>query len=141
MTSDHRDPLAELFGEPLYVYTREQAIANGVLIDATETARQIGFRIPVALTADAWADCVAWTAADSARQTHQDEPARLWDVLWMAFMAIRRATDNQPRLAFQLYRVPRGGRVAKARLTTLHIVIGPGDNAEPVITIMQPKED
>ncbi|WZB73331.1 hypothetical protein WJ968_30220 [Achromobacter xylosoxidans] len=56
-------------------------------------------------------------------------------------MAIRRASDSQPRLAFQLYPVPRGGRVAKARLTTLHIVIDPGDNAEPVITIMQPNED
>ncbi|CUI27343.1 DUF6573 family protein [Achromobacter kerstersii] len=144
MTPDHdanHDPLAELFSEPIYVYSREQAIADGVLIDATDTARQAGFRIPVALTAHAWADCVAWTAVDSARQTHQDETARLWDVLWMAYMAIRRASDTQPRLAFQFYRVPRGGRGVKAQLTTLHIVLGPGDNVEPVITILQPNED
>ncbi|WZB62191.1 DUF6573 family protein [Achromobacter xylosoxidans] len=75
MTPDHRDPLTELFGEPLYVYTRAQAIADGVLIDVTKTARQVGFRILVTLTVDAWADCVAWTEQDSARQTHQDEPA------------------------------------------------------------------
>jgi hypothetical protein len=136
-----RDPLAELFGEPIYVYTRTQAIADGVLIDVTDAAKEAGFRVPVALTPDAWADCVAWTKADSERQIHQDETGRLWDVLWMAFMAIRRAPDVQARLAFRLYRVPRGGRVAKARLTTLHMAIGYGDYGEPVITILQPNED
>ena len=54
------DPLRELFGEVIYAYTRAEAIADGVLIDVTETAKEVGFRLPVALTAAAWADCVAW---------------------------------------------------------------------------------
>ena len=40
-------------------YTRKQAIADGVLIDVTETASEAGFRIPVALTRAVWADYVA----------------------------------------------------------------------------------
>ena len=36
----------------IHVYTRAQAIADGVLIDATELAREAGFRFPVALSAE-----------------------------------------------------------------------------------------
>lgn len=131
--------LHEIFGEPIHVYTRAQAIADGTLVDVTETAAEAGFRIPVALTRDAWADCVEWTAADSRRQTYQDEAARLWDVLWMGFLAARRAAGKQA-LRFQLYRVPCGGRGIRRRLASLVLAIGPGDDGEPVITIMQPGE-
>ena len=33
-------------------YTRSEALADGVLVDVTETAREAGFVIPVALTVD-----------------------------------------------------------------------------------------
>ncbi|EKL9720603.1 hypothetical protein PS692_004352 [Escherichia coli] len=123
------------------VYTRAQGIADGVLVDVTETAREAGFRIPVALTRAAWADCVEWTAADEARKaTTQDEAGRLWDVVWMAHLAARTA-GNVERCLFDLYRVPREGRGNRPRRVSLAMQIGPGDNAEPVITIMQPNED
>jgi hypothetical protein len=131
--------LGSLFGEPIHVYTRAQAIAVGVLIDVSQTAHEAGFRLPVALTTAVWADCVAWDDTDSQRQTAQDEAGRLWDVIWMACLAARRARESQ-RVAFQVYRVPRGGRGIRARLTTLHMSIGPGDNAAPVITILMPNE-
>ena len=136
---DHDNSLAEFFGEPIYSYTRAQAIADGTLVNVTETAFEAGFRIPVAMTAAAWADCVAWSDADSERQTHQDESGRLWDVLWMASLAARRAQGE--RCTFQLYRVPRGGRATRPRPTTLHMHIGPGDAGEPVITLLLPGED
>lgn len=41
---------------------------------------------------------------------------------------------------FELYRVPRGTGTAPLPVT-LKAVIGPGDDAEPVITVMQPDED
>lgn len=132
--------LDSVFGEPIHVYTRAQAIANGVLIDVSQTAHEAGFRLPVALTASAWADYVAWDDADSSRQTAQDEAGRLWDVIWMASLAARRARESQ-RFAFQVYRVPRGGSGIWVRLTTLHMCIGPGDDAAPVITILMPSED
>ena len=58
-TSEH-----PLFGEVISVYTRAQALADGVLIDAGAMAAEAGFRFPVAITAAAWADCVAWDDAD-----------------------------------------------------------------------------
>ncbi len=35
----------------VYAYTRKQAIADGVLVDITDTAKDYGFVIPVAVTA------------------------------------------------------------------------------------------
>ncbi len=126
--------------ETIFSYTRAQAIEDGVLVNVTAEASETGFRIPVALTAVAWADCVAWDPADSARQPHQDERGRLHDILWMAHLAARAARGGSETL-FSLYRVPRGGRGIKPRLVTLKLTIGPGDAGEPVITIMLPTED
>jgi hypothetical protein len=36
--------------EIIYSYTRKQAIADGVLIDVTELAKEAGFKCPVAFT-------------------------------------------------------------------------------------------
>jgi len=127
----------------IYVYTRAQAIADGVLIDATELAQEAGFRYPVALTAAVWAECVAWEQKDSRRQIHQDVTGRLWDVLWMASVAIRALgkASQSSRLPFQLLVVPRDGKSRRAREVELHVHIGPGDQAEPVMTIMLLGED
>ncbi len=137
--AQHPDKLDSLFGQPIYAYTRENAIDEGTQVDVSDVAREAGFRIPVAVTAAAWADCVEWSEADSQRQTHQDESGRLWDVVWMAGIAARKAQGE--RAPFQLYRVPRGGSSTRPRPTTLHLHIGPGDAGEPVITILMPNED
>ncbi|MGB3291097.1 MAG: DUF6573 family protein [Burkholderiaceae bacterium] len=132
--------LDSIFGEPIHIYSRAQATEDGSLIDITEAACEAGFRLPVAMTAAAWADCVVWNDADSMRQTAQNEAGRLWDVLWMASLAARRAGNSQ-RIAFTVHRVPRGGRSPHSRPTTLHMCIGPGDDGAPVITILLPTED
>jgi hypothetical protein len=129
------------FGEVISVYTRAQALADGVLIDAGPMAREVGFRWPVAITAGAWADCVTWDAADSERQTPQDQSGRLWDVLFMAAYAARANAKGGSELSFELYRVPRDGQATESELTTLKLVVGPGDEGEPVTTIMRPNED
>jgi len=130
----------EIFGEPIHSYTREQALEDGFLVDVTETAREAGFCIPVALTRSVWEDCVEWDEKDSKRQTYQDLSGRLWDVINMAFFAARMG-KNQSSLLYQVYRVPRGGRGKKARRVMLKSMIGPGDQGEPVVTIMLPNED
>lgn len=132
---------SNLFGEVIYAYTRAQAIADGVLVEVSQTAREAGFRVPVALTRAAWEDCVALSEEDSRRQLHQDESGRLWDVLWMAMNAIRRRSSDASQTLFQLYRVPRDGKCQGPLLIALKLVVGPGDAGEPVITIMQPQED
>ena len=130
-----------LFGEVIYSYTRAQAIDDGVLIDATEMAREAGFKWPVALTVAAWADCVAWSDADNERQVYQDQSGRLWDVLFMASFAVRTANNANRQLQFDLQRIPRNGRSTTSQRLTLKLILGPGDGGEPVITIMLPGED
>lgn len=127
------------FGPVIYGYSRAQAISDGMLVDVSTMAKEAGFTVPVALTSAAWSDCVEWGDRDSCRQTHQDESGRLWDVLWMAYLAARRAQGGT--VAFTLYRVPRGGKGRMPRKVTLHMHIGLGDVAEPVITVMMVGED
>lgn len=129
------------FGDVIYSYTRAQAIEDGVLIDATEMAVDAGFKYPVALTAATWADCVAWSDADNEWQAYQDQSGRLWDVLFMASYAVRTANNANQQLRFDLQRIPRDGRTTKSQRLTLKLVLGPGDDGEPVITIMLPEED
>lgn len=132
--------MTAFFGEPISVYTRKNALDDGFLIDVSETAREAGIKFPVAITREAWNDCVAWTEADTRRKrVPNDEAGRLWDVLWMLRCAARRMDGD--RMLFQLYRVPREGKGQKPRLVTLKAICGPGDDAEPVITIMLPSED
>jgi hypothetical protein len=129
------------FGDVIYRYTRAQAIEDGVLIDASSVAQEAGFRWPVALTAGVWSDCVSWSDADSEQQSHQDQTGRLWDVVFMAAHAVRTARKADPALLFSLLCIPKDGRSTKPRLTPLKLILGPGDDGEPVITILLPTED
>lgn len=130
-----------IYGDVIHVHTRAQLIEDGDLIDVSETAREAGFTVPVAMSRAAWADCVEWTAeTDKRKATCQDEAGRLWDVVYMARLAARGANDNPTRL-YEFYRVPVQGRGIRPRRVVLKMTIGPGDNAEPVITITEPNED
>ena len=77
----------------IYAYTRAQAIADGVLVDVSKLAREAGFKIPVAVTAGVWAECVAVPKGILC----QDETGRLWDVLMMLRHAI--ATSERGGIA------------------------------------------
>lgn len=123
------------FGEVVFRYTRAQAIADGVLVDVTETARELGFHVPVALTAGVWGECVEVPAG----ATGQDEQGRLWDVLGLlrfAIQARRGRPDNRVDFVVQVQRADR-----KIEDVDLYALCGPGDEAEPVITVMLPHED
>jgi hypothetical protein len=62
-------------------------------------------------------------------------------VLFMAAYAARVNGGAGSELLFEFYRVPRDGRATAAELTTLKLVVGPGDEGEPVMTILLPNED
>jgi len=134
-------PRLELVGEVISTYSRAQALEDGVLIDAGALAQEIGYRWPVALTTAAWEDCVARSEADSARQVHQDEAGRLWDLLYMGAYALRTRVGGGAWLHYSLYRIPRDGHSTQAKLISLKLMIGPGDDGEPVITILLRNED
>lgn len=129
--------LTDIFGEVIYAYTRSQAIEDGELVDISSTAKEAGIRFPVAITRAAWLDCVAWPKENAGCQ---DEAGRLWDVVYMLSMAIRTSKGGQ-EIRYQLHRVPNTPTATAPRLVTLKALCGPGDQAEPVITIMLPEED
>jgi hypothetical protein len=107
-----------------------------VLIDASRAAREAGFRYPVALTAAAWAECVAVPAGVAC----QDEAGRLWNVLVMLRFAIRRDGGVASEVRFGVH-VRNDNREGTPPLVRLKVVCGPGDRDEPVITVMLPDEN
>ena len=120
--------------EVIYTYTRAQALEDGVLIDVSETAKEAGIRFRVALTATVYAKYVEVPEG----VTGQDETGRLWDILWMFRCAA--AKFDGSTLLFKLH-VRNDNRDGTPPLVTLKAECGPGDDAEPVITIMLPEED
>lgn len=118
-------------GAVISVYSRANAIEDGQLIDVSETATEAGIRFPTALTRRVWARFV--TVPDGL--VGQDEDGRLWDILWMFCVAAKGVSSEQ--LSFSLY-VRNDDENPK--LITLEAVVGPGDDATPVITIMLPNE-
>lgn len=126
--------------ETIYSYTRSQAIEDGVLIDVSETAKEAGFKIPVAITSAAYSKYVEWTEADN-EQAYQDESGRLWDVLFMGFFAIKTTRIEESELIYEFFAVPRDGESVESVSSQLKLVIGGGDEGEPVLTIMLVEED
>lgn len=128
-------------GPVVSTYTRQQALADGALIDVSSMAWDAGFKFPVAVTRAVWDDCVAWSAEDSARQTDQSQDGRLWNVLTMAWVKVRVSPKAGAVLHYGLKRVPRDGAALEATATELKIVLSNGDDGEPVLTIMLPHEE
>lgn len=128
--------LEDLFGPPISVYTRKQALEDGSLVAFPEgLAREAGIMRPIAATRAAWAQAVDMTPAASLMGC--DLTGRMWDVLWLSALAARGAADTN-RAEFTV-------AVVRGRLRTdgveLVLEIGPDDDGEPVFTVMLPGED
>ena len=126
----------DLGWEVISTYTRAQGIADGILVDVTDLARSAGFRVPVAVTAAAWADCVSWD--ESRDGQHQSETGRVWGIMIMAHLSATQ-TVRMSRAPLAVMRVPRGKE--RPEKVNLEMVISGGDDGEPVITIGMPGED
>src|SRR4051812_49130370 len=118
----------------IFAYTRQQALQDGVLVDCSEHAKELGFKIPVALTAETWARCV--TVPDQC--DWQDEPGRLHDVLWMLFVAIRKQPQTSDVLHY-IVLVQNDQRGPKP--IELKAVCGPDDSGDACLTLMLPDQD
>ena len=133
------EPEDSFFGPVIYAYTRAQALADGVLVDVTETAREVGFKLPVAIT-EALRNRLTPTKADAA--IGQDYDGRLWDVLWIAALRIKLADPGTDTVTFTvaLQEVePKNGQPHGVDIR-LRAVCGPGDEGEPVFTIGFPED-
>ena len=123
------------FGPVIFSYTRAQALADGVQVDVSTTAKDAGITFPVFITRTVFDAYVAVPAG----VTGQDEAGRLWDIVWMLRYGIQRSAGG-PVISFSLY-VRNNNRAAK--LVKLKAICGPldMDKPEPAITVMLPDED
>ena len=134
MNATHEQVGAEdsIFGKVISAYTRKQAIEDGVLVDATETAKEAGFRWPLAMTREVW----NLIENIPEKYSHEDVQGRLWDILMVAKAIIQAGRDGQDILVFEvILHHDRGSRVK------LKLHVGPGDSGEPVLTLMLPDQD
>lgn len=142
---EHSADLDDVFGPPISVYTREQALEDGQLVDVSQAdvTRDAGFTVPVAVTAGVW----AWVHPDPMPHC-QDFNGRLWDVYTMLRYAIR-VMQNHGEGTFG--RVPpfsvlfaggpglRGRQKRRVTMIARFTTEGPGGST--VLTIMLPEED
>lgn len=119
----------------VYAYTRKQAIEDGVLIDVSETAKEMGFVHPVAVTSTVWN---TYIVPPHELTVWQDIAGRTWDMLWMLKTTIKKGRDSGPRVEFNVI-FHMGDRDATVVRFRAHC--GPGDDCKPVMTIMMPDED
>jgi hypothetical protein len=144
----------DFFGEAIYSYTRAQAIDDGVLVDLSDPSftfrrglnilKEAGIKFPLAMTQTAFARTVQ--ELGEPLPPAQDLSGRLWDVLTMLKFAIKNG-GNESTLSFSVcvwnwvYAAGKRTERTKQETVQLKAVCGPGDNAEPVITVMLPDED
>ena len=149
--------------EVISVYTRQQAIEDGILVDCEqapmgEMRRQL-MKWPLAMTATAFHRYV-WPIDEEANlPPDQSLEGRFWDVVWMFHAAVKGTVPARRidpcNLLFDFYcivadpalssneRIDATARSGPEgmRLVTLKAVSGPGDDGEPVMTFMLPEED
>jgi hypothetical protein len=124
------------FGPVIFAYTRSQALADGVLVDASALAKEAGFCWPVTMTEALYHSYIV-PALDLVAEG-QSIQGRLWDVLTVLRFAIAKARNTDTILFKVLFLMSAGSTPIPIDLKA---VCGPGDDGEPVLTIMLPDED
>jgi len=121
--------------EVVSVYTRAQALEDGVLVDLSDIAREAGFKFPVAVTAGVWG---VLNPSKELEAEGQSATGRAWDLLTILRHAIRGGSGGD-EVHFAPLFVQEPGRSAVP--VELWSKCGPGDQGEPVITVMLRGED
>ena len=121
--------------EIIHSYTRRQAIEDGVLIDVSSTGKEAGITRPIALTQTLYETYVK--PSKELEDVGQSVEGRLWDLLFIFAFYARRAKDQVFQYKCLFLMKPDG--VAEIKRIKAHI--GPGDDGEPVLTLMLPEED
>jgi len=127
--------IQEIFGGVIHSYTRQDALNDGMLIDVSTTAKEAGFKVPVAVTCGVWAQYVA---VPEGCEGEQDETGRLWDILFMTHWTIKQGNLGGDIVYVDFFAVTERKKQEKAKVKAM---IHGGDNGEPVITIMLPDEE
>ena len=128
--------LEDLFGPVIHAYTRQQALADGVLVDAMQgdlavVSRQ-HYRWPIAMTASVWG--IVERAVNNPKHFN-DLPGVWHDVLWMSRVSSVEISPTERRFTVIITGAGRG------RHWPLKIVSGPDDAGQPCLTVMLADED
>lgn len=118
--------------EVISEYSRKQALEDGVLISINQLASEAGFQYPVAITVGVMS--LIEQACEDEKYCN-DIDGVLWDILWMCKNEAHQSKDRC--ILFQVIITGLG----RKKCHTFKAVCGPGDNMEPVVTIMLPFED
>ena len=130
--------MTDLFedAEIISVYTRQDAINDGIFIDITETAKEAGIKYPTAVTSNLYHTYINPDPMPSG----QDESGRLWDVLWMLVCAIKgmigKTEGNMTIYPVSFY---DGQRQREVTIWAVCEPTSPTDPA-PAINIMLPED-
>ena len=121
--------------EIIHAYSRREALEDGFLVDLGQLAREAGFRWPLAVTRAVW-DVLE--PSEELKREGQSWTGRAWDMLCVLRVSLRQSRDGrEARFAPLFVRKPGGAPEPVA----LRAVSGPGDDGEPVITVMLADED
>ena len=132
-------------GPIIYSYSRAQAIEDGVLIDVTPQAKKAGFTVPAAMTpgvAGAMLELIRRHRPEAFEEKPKEvvEAAAYYGILSLlqtaSMHAVRHLQDTQGGTGGNISRVDLAFEGIK-----LYGQIGPGDEGEPVLTVMLEGED
>lgn len=115
----------------IYKYTREQAVEDGTLVDLSQFAASKMYKWPVACTASVWA--IIENAVEH-KEWGNDFEGVLHDMLWMSQRPTKKFSESSHLFKMIIF---EGKQVDY----TFKVLVGPGDDSRPVITIMLPDED
>ena len=119
----------------IHSYSRAQAIEDGVLIDVTKQAKEIGIRFPTALTAGVWAEAVA-SPFGIELPSDMWETSRVNEILELAMSELETSTTKCVR---SVYHVPM--TLDDSKRIELMATVSLGDDGRHVLTVMLPHED
>ena len=119
----------------IHSYSRAQAIEDGVLIDVTKQAKDIGIRIPAALTAGVWTEAIA-APIETELASEISEESRVKELLEMAMMELETSPSKCVRFVYHVMMT-----LDHSKRLEFRVVVGPGDDGREVLTVMLPQED
>ena len=112
-------------------YTRSEAIEDGVLVDISTLSKEVGIKYPVAVTRAVFA------LLSDTHGEGQDFKGRAWDLLMVFRVAAKKSIESE--VHFTPLFLIEGSEQAQS--VAMWAKCGPGDDLEPVITIMLKGED
>ena len=120
----------------IYAFTRTMALESGVLIDVTAQAREAGFKLHTVVTDNLFHSYI--TPPAGLEGEGQSIEGRLHDIFFVLLAAIRSAKAATDYVEIEVLFLMEPGRKEKVKVVA---VVGPGDEGEPVLTIMLPGDD